>query len=484
MSAELDKGKWHIVDNVPLCVDLDGTLIRSDLLIESFFAMLKRNPLFLFLVPFWLLRGKAALKAEIANRCHLDVAVLPYHPEFLAWLREQHAAGRRLYLCTASHYSLAEAVADYLGVFDAVLASDGVVNLAGSHKRERLCAEFGEHGFDYAGNAGVDLQVWSHARNAIVVSAPAGLADEAAALASVEREFSSPRATWATYAKALRLHQWMKNILIFVPLLASHQFSEPQKVTAALGAFVAFGLCASSVYLLNDLLDLSADRRHHSKCRRPFASGMLPMLHGVLLIPALLGSSLLCALLLPWGFLGVLLVYCTLTLGYSLVLKRIVMLDVIVLAGLYTVRMLAGSAAISTVNSFWLLAFAMFLFLSLALVKRYAELREMLKRGHGSAGGRGYIVGDLAVLQSLGAAAGYLSVLVLALYINSGDSHLLYQHPQLIWLLCPLLLYWISRVWLKTERGQMHDDPVIFALRDRVSLGLFIAGAMIVWGAI
>lgn len=468
---------------IPLCVDLDGTLIRSDLLVESFFLLLKHRPLCVFLLPLWLWRGKAVLKYEIARRVQPDYTLLPYDAAFLDWLRAEHARGRSLWLCTASHRLLAEPLAGHLGLFERVLASDDGLNLSGVRKRERLVAALGERGYDYAGNAEIDLEVWRHARHAISVDLPARLRPELARVATIEREFAPRPAGLKVYAQALRLHQWVKNLLIFLPLLLSHQL-DARAIVASLTAFLAFGLCASSVYLLNDLLDLPSDRRHPRKCQRPFASGTLGLVRGALLIPALLALAGLLCLGLPAEFFSMLTLYYALTVAYSVKLKEFVLIDVIALAGLYTSRILAGAAAVGLHNSFWLLAFSVFLFLSLALVKRYAELREMLHRGRERASGRDYSTHDLALLQTLGIAAAYNSVLVLALYINSDTSRQLYARPELIWLLCPVLLYWVSRVWLKTHRDEMHDDPVVFAVRDRASRWLLLAAGLIVLAAV
>ncbi len=416
----------------------------------------------------------------------LDIDTLPYNPELLAFLREQKRAGRPLVLVTASHRRFAERVAEYLGLFDGVLATDGFRNLAGPRKVETLVELYGERGFDYAGNAAVDVAVWKHARRAIVVNAAPPVAAQAGTAAEVERIFALNEPLWRHWVQGMRLYQWLKNVLIFVPLVAGHAWNQPDKLALALVAFLSFGLGASSVYLLNDLLDLTADRRHPSKCRRPFAAGKLSIAQGVAAIPLLLIAAFGLSLLLnpPW-FTAVLAMYYVFTLAYSLRLKRVPMLDTIVLAGLYTLRMIAGATAVSIMPSFWLLAFSMFLFLSLALVKRYAELWTMRERGELSTSGRGYHVDDLGILQSLGGAAGYLAVLVLvlALYVNSETSRALYNQPMVIWLLCPVLLYWISRVWLVTHRGEMHDDPIIFALTDANSRYVLLACALILLGA-
>jgi 4-hydroxybenzoate polyprenyltransferase len=284
-------------------------------------------------------------------------------------------------------------------------------------------------------------------------------------------------------AKALRVHQWAKNGLIFVPVAASHKLGDAAVLGHSLLAFLAFSLCASSVYLLNDMLDLEADRQHHSKCHRPFAAGQLGLLFGLIAAPLLLAVALAIAYVLPLKFLAVLGAYYVATLAYSFGLKRVVMIDVLALAGLYTVRIVAGAAATAIPLSFWLLMFAVFIFLSLAIVKRYAELHAMRQQGKLKAKGRGYQVEDIALLQSLGTAAGYLSILVLALYVNSPDISHLYRHPKLAWGLVPIMLYWISRIWMQTHRGQMHDDPLVFALKDKVSLVTGLAAAVVLWAA-
>lgn len=469
---------------VPVCVDLDGTLVKSDLLVESFFALVKKNMVAVLAAPLWLLRGKAAFKREIASRVELDVAVLPYEASLLGWLRQQRQAGTPLVLCTASDERIATAVNLHLGIFDSVMASDGVTNLDGARKRDALLARFGDRGFDYVGNAPVDLPIWRHARRAIVANAAAGVVAKATANGNVEAVFGSRSSAFAALLRAMRPHQWLKNLLVFVPLLAGHRAADMQLLVAAMLAFLAFGLCASSVYVLNDLLDLPSDRRHPSKRYRPFAAGEVPIVWGAVSVPLSFLASLAISLAaLPLSFAGVLGAYFAVTLAYSVWLKQQALMDVLVLAGLYTARIIAGGAAVGIAPSFWLLAFSVFLFLSLAVVKRYAELSTMVRNGEARASGRGYFVSDLQLLQSLGVAAGYLSVLVLALYINSPESRNLYRHAELIWLLCPLLLFWVSRVWLKTHRGEMHEDPVVFALKDHPSRALAVLCALIVWAA-
>ncbi|HEY8586942.1 MAG TPA: UbiA family prenyltransferase [Rhodanobacter sp.] len=468
---------------VPLCVDLDGTLIRSDLLIESGLALIARNPLSIFAMLIWLLRGKAFLKQQIASRVELDARTLPYNDEVLDWVRAQQEL-RTVTLCTASDLRLAEPVAHHVGGFSKVLASDGARNLSGTNKAQALIALYGDRGFDYVGNATVDLKVWRHARSAIVVESGSRLASTAAKVTRVDRTFAIARPSLKLWAKALRLHQWVKNLLVFLPLLAAHRILDPAAAVSSLLAFLCFGLCASSVYLTNDLLDLGADRAHPRKRHRPFAAGTLPLLAGPIAAVMLLVASFALAWYIAPVFFAVLFGYYVLTTGYSLHFKRIVMLDVVVLAMLYTTRILAGAAAVKSFPSFWLLAFSMFIFLSLAMIKRYTELVAAQKHGKVTANGRGYEVGDISLIQSLGGSSGYLAVLVLALYIDSTASQALYRTPDYLWLLCPLLLYWISRAWAIAHRGVMHDDPVVFAVKDKLSLLLLGLAAIIIIAAV
>jgi 4-hydroxybenzoate polyprenyltransferase len=482
-TAELPMPTPTNAADVPLCVDLDGTLIRSDLLAESALNLIRANPLYLLRFPLWLLRGKAHLKRQIAQRTSIDASALPYEPRVLEWLRGDAGARRRV-LCTASDRKFAEAVAAHVGGFDEVLASDGVLNLSSHAKAAQLCERFGSGGFDYAGNEARDLPVWGRARRAIVVNATPALARRAGRIAEVERVFERNGSRAGAWLRALRLHQWLKNLLVFLPLLTAHLMFDPAAVLAASLAFFSFCLCASGVYLLNDLLDLEADRQHPRKRLRPFAAGTLSLKAGLLVAPLFTLAAFALALSISKLFAAALGSYYVLTLAYSFALKRIAMLDTIMLAALYTIRIIAGTLALRLNVSFWLLAFSMFLFLSLAMIKRYTELRVLLLAGDSRSAGRGYAVDDLPLVQSLGGASGYLAVLVLALYINSTASEALYRHPAVLWLLCPLLLYWISRAWLIAHRGGMHDDPVVFAVSDWTSRLLLALSVAVVVGAI
>ncbi len=458
-------------NHLPLCVDLDGTLIHTDMLHESVFGLLKVSPLSVTVLP-WILisEGKAALKQWVAKRVKFDPAALPYNRDFIWWLREQHSLGRRLILCTASDLSIAAPIAAHLGFFDEVMASDGTINLEGRHKAEALIQRFGSKGFDYAGNSTPDLKVWRHASKAIIVNAPDELVDDVVAMSEVEKVFKGLSSEFIVYAKALRVHQWLKNVLLFVPLLAAHRLMDVQAWPSLILAFMAFSLCASSVYIANDLLDLESDRLHPRKCNRPFACGALTVWKGALLGPVLLILSCFIAACVGGAFLKWLLTYFILTCLYSVKLKQLALVDCMTLAILYTLRVVAGAVTVGSSISFWLLAFSVFLFLSLAFIKRFAELQVQLLNGKHKAHGRGYFTDDAPLIQMLGIASGFISVLVLALYLNSQEVQRLYIQPQWIWGTVLVLVFWVSWLWLRAYRGEMHDDPLVFAVKDRVSL--------------
>jgi len=468
----------------PLCVALDRTLIRGDLQLESLLRLLKLSPLYLFPTLLWMVRGKAVLKAQVAARVSIDPATLPYDELFLAWLRGEHAAGRKLWLCTAANEKSACEVAEHLGIFAGVIASDSRVDLAGERKAQALVERFGCGGFDYCGNERRDLAVWRSAHGAIVVNATAALQRRVGAELPVLRSFSRAHSGVRPVLRVLRPHQWAKNVLLLVPLLAAHRVADVGALRAVLLGLVSFCLCTSSMYVLNDLLDLGVDRAHPRKSLRPFASGQVSVATGLALSPALLAAGLTISLILSMKFLVALVAYCALALAYSFIFKRFVVIDVLALAGLYTLRIIAGAGAANVALSFWLLLFSVFLFLSLALVKRYAELLALRRQQRLQALGRGYRIEDLAVLRSFGTASGYLSVLVLGLYINSPEIRELYHHPRAVWMVCIIMLYWISRVWMTAHRGGMQDDPVIYALRDPVSVALGVLAAVVVMAAI
>ena len=470
----------------PLVVDLDGTLIKTDLLWESLARLLRRNPFQLFPVLFWwATRGRAFLKKQLAARVVIDPAILPYSRPFLAFLREQKSAGRKLVLATASDREMAMPVANHVRLFDEVLGSDGKYNLRGANKLKSLTEKFGERGFDYAGNSTVDLAVWRGARQAIVVNAGPRLVTriQHGENANLGRVFERDSSFFAALVRCLRPHQWIKNVIIFAPLVAAHRLNQMPLLLNDLWAFLIFCVCASGVYMVNDIMDLDADCRHPAKKFRPFAAGDLPLQAGLAGGPLLLAAGLLMATQLPRAFMDVTLAYLLLATSYSWWVKRVVLLDVFVLAGLYTIRLVAGQAATNIVLSSWLLMFSMFIFLSLALVKRYVELNavKQVEAGQPVRSGRGYEVRDLDVVAAFGAGSGCLATLVLALYVNSQQVTILYARPDLLLLGCPLLLYWVSRMWLIACRGQMHDDPLVFALKDPASYVVGALGLVILW---
>ncbi len=477
------------MSHVPLVLDLDNTLVRTDTLVEAALRLAAHNPLALAgLIPTLLTAGRARFKQRLSAAQPLDPESLVYNHDVLALAAAARAEGRPIYLCTASDAAVAVPIAAHTGPFEAVFASDGTLNLKGAAKAHFLVEKFGPHGFDYVGDATADLPVWHEAATAYVVAPNAALKLRAQA-ASPRVECVGARTPLAVrariWARALRVHQWAKNILVFVPVFAAHRTHLPT-LAAAAAAFVAFSLCASSVYLLNDLLDLPHDRLHPTKRNRPFASGALDIRQAPPLIAVSLAAGFAIALFLPVHFLFMLGIYYASTLTYSLGLKRWPVWDVIILAGLYTLRVFAGSAATAIPISPWLLAFSMFLFFSLAVVKRQTELGQHVRQGKtAKISGRGYMPADLDMLRSMAASSGTMAVLVLALYVNSPDIRELYHRPNALWAVCPLVLFWVMRVLMLSNRGEMPDDPVVFALRDRVSLavgaaalGAFLLGAL------
>lgn len=471
-------------NKIPLCVDLDGTLIRSDSLIETTALMIKQHFFMILLFPIWLIRGRAQFKEEIATRTEIDAGYLPYEENVLDAIKTARADGRKIILCTGANYRYAQAVADHLKLFDDVIASSASENLTGSKKQQALTQRFGRSGYDYIGNDSKDIPAFLHARKSFLVSPTLPLRKKLASLQDAQVLVSSKMPSPGVYISQLRLHQWMKNILIFVALLTSQNFSNIEAVVAATIAFIAFGFCASSVYVLNDLMDLRADRRHPRKKKRPFASGAIPSHQGLLLVPLLAGIGFSLAIFLPVEFLMMLILYYFVSLNYNLWAKNLAVLDTLFLAGLYTLRVITGAAAISVIPSFWLLAFSMFFFLSVAMAKRYAELINLKLDSEENIPGRQYSKIDLYTIMSQGAASGYASVLVLALYINSSEVMKNYSHPEVFWLTCPLLLYWINKLWLNSQRGEMHDDPLVWALENRVSRSIAVIFILLILMAI
>lgn len=460
---------------MPLVVDLDGTLIHTDLLHETASRLILRNPIYLFCMLYWILKGGiCCLKENLASRTSVAVDLLPYNNHLLEWLRVEKKS-RPIILATASNIMLAKNVANYLQLFDQIYASDNLINLKSKFKKQTLVKNYGEHGFDYVGNALVDESVWNSARRAYTVNPKViGKLDEQIGIISIESDVVKSRIL--SFLKLMRPHQWLKNLLIFVPLFASHQYYDGFSVWHSILAFMIFGITASSAYILNDIVDLENDRAHHTKKDRPLAAGNISLIVAWTTFPCMLVTAfLLAATFLPKDFLYVQLIYVGVTFLYSFLLKKIAIIDVLALAMLYTLRIIAGTEAINAPTSIWLLSFSLFFFLSLALIKRFSELKS--KSLNLTAGrpikGRGYFPEDLEFISTMGIANGYISVLILALYVQDLKIINLYATPQLLWGVCPLMLYWISRIWLLTHRGKMSEDPVYFAAKDRVSWIIF-----------
>jgi len=464
----------------PLCVDLDGTLVKSDTLIDSLLALARTHPLLLLRLPRQVLRGKAAFKAFVTENVTLDVAHLPYNRKLMQFLQQEHAQGRKIYLATGADAHLARRVAEYLGIFHEVLASDGTQNLTGTRKLDSLRNRFGNSDFVYVGNDTPDLPVMAGAAESMVANPSRRLRIRLRAQGIIpSRAFEERSTPWRSLVKALRPHQWAKNLLVLLPPLLAHNHSV-RLLAAALLAFFCFCCTASGTYLVNDLLDLETDRRNPKKRLRPFASGDLAPASGLVAIVLLLAAGFAAAQFLPAAFSFWLLLYTGSTLLYSLYLKRIALVDVMVLSGLYTLRLLAGGAAASTPISHWLAGFAIFLFFSLAIVKRFAELENLRLSGMQLQNGRGYLISDIEQIRAFGTASAFAAVVVFANYISGPDVTALYHHPRRLWMIVPCMILWLCRVWLLASRGELNEDPVAFALTDAASLAMGVAVAAIV----
>jgi 4-hydroxybenzoate polyprenyltransferase len=414
---------------------------------------------------------------------HPDVATWPLNQEVLELAQAAKAQGRKVVLATATDHRIAAAMQERLKLFDEVMASDSTMNLSGETKAAALERRFGRGNFDYAGNSLKDLPIWRVARFAYVAGRNNGLVALVKKTTPVEHVFTTPRASLRDWLRALRIHQWSKNLLLLIPVVSAHEWTDAAHFWPVIVGMMAFCLCASSVYLLNDLLDLEADRHHHSKRNRPFASGRIPLAAGLAVAPVLLALSVLAAGILNREFCAIFGAYYVTTLLYSLWLKQFALLDVLALAGLYCIRVVAGGFAAGVEVSDWLMMFSLFIFLSLAFVKRFTEIRVFGQATGEKIKGRGYAGNDAELVSIMGVGSGYLSVLVLAMYINHPLVTSLYSRPEVLWLACPLLLYWISRVWLLAHRGALYEDPILFALRDLQSWVVVVLAGVIAFAA-
>lgn len=466
-------------------VDLDGTFVSVDTFHESLINTAHRRPELLFAIPFWLLRGPAHAKRCAAIHGGVDVASLPYRPAVMELIRNARENGKRVVLATGADREIADQVGRHIGMFDAVLASDGKDNLVGARKLAAIRGDCAGRTFCYVGNSNRDKEIWRNADAALVVSSDTSLAAWVRSLPIPAAEVKIERAGFATWFSALRCGQWMKNLLVFLPLLPVAKFASEAMFFNALSTFVVFCLVASATYLFNDLLDLRTDRMHPLKRQRALASGSISALAGTT-VAALLGSMacLLAAFLVPLLAGICIAAYVMATIAYSLWLKEQPLVDVWMLTGLYSLRILAGGAAIGLMPSPWMLAFSMFLFFSLALGKRYTELVMTKNATDSSHSRRGYVFDDAPLMLITGICAGQLSVMTLALYWSDPATHLRFAHPTSGWLLCPLLLFWLCRFWFKAHRGELDDDPVAFVLRDRATPVMAIISAALVFLAL
>lgn len=469
------------IKHTPLCVDLDGSLIATDTLWEGLAALLMRKPLMIFQVVGWLLAGKASLKKNVAEHTDRSGEDWPVRDEVVDYIHSAKSQGRKVYLVTGAAQKTAEEISQHLGLFDGVYHSDDDLNLTSTRKRDKLVEEFGDGGFDYIGNSSDDIAVFERARRGIVV-APDRAAKNWQKKNLSEQIQTSPSGI-KTLLKTIRIHQWLKNVLIGVPLCLNHTFLDVDTLLSAAIAFFSFSFFASSVYIVNDLSDLKADRAHSKKCKRPLASGAISIPHAAILWVGLLSASLFLASLLPITFFYVMAVYAAITTAYTFVLKRKLLVDVFTLASLYTIRIIAGAFATHSGLSFWLLAFSIFFFLSLALVKRYVELLEVEHENDSKLLGRGYYGIDTAMLAQGGVSSAFTSAMVLALYINSPEFSEMYDNPWVLWALVPIILYMLLRIWILAGRGLVHEDPVVFIMRDWRSQLTMVAGGLLIIGA-
>ncbi|KVL55474.1 4-hydroxybenzoate polyprenyltransferase [Burkholderia cepacia] len=466
----------------PLVVDLDGTLTPSDTLMESVIHAVRRKPSNLLRLPFWLAGGRAAFKAKVAEHVDFRAETLPYREPLVDYLESERESGRKIVLATAAHRSIAEQVNAHLGLFDFVIATSGDTNLKGATKLAGIRRQVGDD-FVYAGDSKADLPIWAGAKGAVLVGVTHGVAANVRSRIPVEREFSNVRAGFATWCKALRAHQWLKNLLLFVPLLTAFAFLDTDKVATLALAFLSMSLGASATYIGNDLWDLDNDRRHPRKRNRAFASGTLSIVQGLGCAALLLTLAFALAFVVSPEFAGMFALYLLLTTAYSWRLKSIVLLDVVVLSLLYTYRIIAGAVAAEITVSRWLLAFSVFAFLSLALVKRCSELVLLRQHDKRASAGRDYRVGDLEVLWPFGIGASLAAVVVFGLFINAPETAARYAIPHLLWFVQIGLIYLFGRLWITTVRGAMHDDPIVHILENRGSFTMLCVMVTIVLAA-
>lgn len=455
----------------PLIVDLDETLLRTDTLLEVIAHLGSSDPAKLMVAIGALSKGRPAFKRALTEASDLGISGLPVRADLLAWLQGEKSRGREIHLVTGADQAMADAVAAHFGLFDSATGSADGVNLKGRNKQAFLRQRFPD-GYVYAGDNPADLHVWRDANGIVLAGVSDATRRKAIVLQKpIEADFTNPATRPGLWVEALRLHHWTKNLLVFVPLILSGLYSEPSAILAAVMAFAAIGLVASGGYIVNDLADLAADRAHRTKHARALASGRLPLKYGFAAAPLLILAGLVLAALGGWQALIAIAAYLVITLTYSFWLKRKPVVDVMVLAALFTLRLLAGTVIIGAEISFWLLSFAAFFFLSLSLAKRHAEIVNM--PAGTPLNGRGYTGDDAPFTLATGLTSGMAALVILSLYVAEDASPLaLYGEPALLWAAPVLVGAWVLRIWLLAHRGTLRDDPVSFAVTDPVSIGL------------
>lgn len=459
-------------DYFPLCVDLDGTLIKTDTLFESILLLIKTNPIYILLMPFWLLKGRAYLKQKIVTTKGipaLNIKLLPYNQQVIEWIRKEKTKGRKIVLVTAADQSIANAVAKHLDLFDEILASNGKLNLKGRTKQKILAEHYGSKKYDYIGDCHADLAIWEDANAAILVHPSRSLRNKAQQVAQVAHEFEDQYPNkLRPLLKTIRVHQYVKNLLIFLPLLLSTTALDIQQWLKYIIGFLSFCSTASIVYVINDLLDLEADRLHPRKRHRGFACGNISITQGICILVVLLALTISLCFYMSSNFIITLVSYFLITCCYSFYLKKLVLIDTFTLSILYTIRLIAGITLINHGYSDWLIAFSIFFFLCLAYVKRFTELFKANDEGR-EIHGRGYRLEQISLIKVLGIVSGYIATLIFSLYIQSEKALSIYQHIEILYVINLLLLYWISYIWLMAYEGKMHDDPIVYAIKDKTS---------------
>ncbi len=468
--------------NIPLCVDLDGTLIKSDMMFESMAILIKSNPIYLLMIPIWFIKGKLYLKEQLFNRVQIDIDTMPLNDEIVNFLINEKKSGRTILLVTASLQYYADKYKEKFNFLDEAIGSKDGINLSAKYKAEYLKGRFGDKNYDYIGDSHKDLVVWSFAQNALIVSDNTILINKAKEITNIAETWgrtNTPK--YKIIFKQLRIYQWVKNLLIFLPALLAHSL-EFNIYFQLLLSFLSFSFVASSIYIFNDLMDLNSDRKHKIKKNRPLAAGNFRISDAFVYTILLMTIGIMIGVFINISFIIVLLIYLITTYLYSIYLKRIYIVDIITLALLYTMRIIAGSATSGFIISEWLAAFALFFFFSMGALKRFTELKNSKNE---KLSGRAYIADDMNIVQIMGICSSMISVLVMVLYINSNTISQLYSNPKILYLIIPILLHWNMRVWVLADRSMMNEDPIVFSIKDKYSyLSILLIGIIMLIGII